>query len=253
MKSYIIWMTQRNGSTLLCKALETLGFAGKPREWFLDYYDNPDLFKIYNCKTLDELQKKIWKKGSSENNIFGIKIGKVEPEFSIIINQIKNKISSIKTLNDIDVLNYLVPNCKHIFMTRRNKVRLAVSWWKAIQSDEWHRINGAKKKIINIKDKYDFDAIKHLYIESSMREAGMQEFFTESNIIPMTIVYEDFIRDYKNTIKNILTFLAIDFKADLIIQKPYYEKLSDDLSEEWCNRFVEELQKDWKHKGWIIK
>ena len=31
--SYTIWFSQRTGSTVLCKALESTGIAGKPNEW----------------------------------------------------------------------------------------------------------------------------------------------------------------------------------------------------------------------------
>ncbi|WP_019506605.1 Stf0 family sulfotransferase [Pleurocapsa sp. PCC 7319] len=31
--SYTIWFSQRTGSTLLCRALQSTGLAGKPSEW----------------------------------------------------------------------------------------------------------------------------------------------------------------------------------------------------------------------------
>ncbi|WP_342799609.1 Stf0 family sulfotransferase [Hyella patelloides] len=31
--SYTIWFSQRTGSTLLCRALESTGIAGNPSEW----------------------------------------------------------------------------------------------------------------------------------------------------------------------------------------------------------------------------
>ena len=33
-KSYRIWFSNRNGSTLLCQGLEQTGIAGKPGEYF---------------------------------------------------------------------------------------------------------------------------------------------------------------------------------------------------------------------------
>ncbi|HZK27499.1 MAG TPA: hypothetical protein VFD00_08180 [Thermoclostridium sp.] len=60
-------------------------------------------------------------------------------------------------------------------MTLRNKVRLAVSWWRAIQTGEWARIHGEKPKEADLVYKYSFDAINHLLLESTMREAGIQE------------------------------------------------------------------------------
>lgn len=89
-------------------------------------------------------------------------------------------------------------------------------------------------------------------METSMREAAIQEFFTESKISPLTIVYEDFIRNYEETIMKILKYLDIQYDSNLELKEPYYEKLADKISEEWCKRFIFELQKDWKYKGWWI-
>ncbi len=47
VKSYAIWFSQRTGSTLLCKTLESTGIAGKPEEFFLDIssYSDPAVFQ----------------------------------------------------------------------------------------------------------------------------------------------------------------------------------------------------------------
>ena len=86
-------------------------------------------------------------------------------------------------------------------------------------------------------------------MEASMREAGIQEFFAEGNIVPLTIVYEDFIQEYEQTIHSILDYLKID-PASANIDKPYFTKLADDISEEWAQRFREERQNGWPNIGW---
>ena len=45
---YTIWFSQRTGSTLLCKALESTGIAGKPNEWFNCKPDFLDGFHLAN-------------------------------------------------------------------------------------------------------------------------------------------------------------------------------------------------------------
>jgi trehalose 2-sulfotransferase len=141
------------------------------------------------------------------------------------------------------------PNGRHIFMTRRNKVRLAVSWWKAIQSDEWHRQAGGISKVTDIEDAYSFEAIHHLYCESVVRECGIQEFFAEAGIIPLTIAYEDYLQDYEATVERILGYLEIDL-VDVTIAPPYYDRLADETSAVWTARFRDELQKGWPNRGW---
>jgi LPS sulfotransferase NodH len=151
--------------------------------------------------------------------------------------------------NRVAIWENAFPNHRHIFMTRRNKVRLAVSWWKAIQSQEWHRLHGEKPKAVDLTTAYSFDAIKHLYIECSMREAGIQEFFDEGNIVPLTIVYEDFVQRYEETIREILQYLQLEHTL-AEIPSPYFAQTADDISEKWTQRFRQELQVTWDNKGW---
>ena len=82
-----------------------------------------------------------------------------------------------------------------------------------------------------------------------MREAGIQAFFTEGGIQPLTVVYEDFIADYAGTLQQVLTHLGLDGQ---VVSMPGQktEKLADDLSEEWVQRFRRERQAGWKNKGW---
>jgi LPS sulfotransferase NodH len=121
-------------------------------------------------------------------------------------------------------------------MTRRNKVRLAVSWWKAIKTQEWHRLPGESPKAVNPEDVYSFDAIRHLYQECSMREAGIQEFFSEGNIVPLTIVYEDFIYEYEKTVRKILEFLGLK-NTHVKLSRPSLARTADAISEEWVSGY----------------
>jgi LPS sulfotransferase NodH len=134
-------------------------------------------------------------------------------------------------------------------MTRRNKVRLAVSWWKAIQSQEWHLLPGQTHKEIDLSNSYSFDAINHLYNECSMREAGIQEFLAEGRIVPLNIFYEDFIEQYEQTIRNVLDYLGLD-ASSVSIPAPPLAKTADEVSEEWVQRFRRERQEGWMNLGW---
>ena len=82
-----------------------------------------------------------------------------------------------------------------------------------------------------------------------MREAGIQEFFSEGKIVPLTIVYEDFIQEYEKTVRKVLEFLGLD-PISLKIPSPSLAQTADDLSEEWVQRFREELQNSWENRGW---
>ncbi|WP_181186431.1 Stf0 family sulfotransferase [Orenia metallireducens] len=119
-----------------------------------------------------------------------------------------------------------------------------------INKNEFHRKHGEVPKEVDIEGEYLYDAINHLMIDSVLREAGTQEFFSESNITPLTIVYEDFIDNYEETVIRILKFLEIANINQVKIAPPYFEKLADDLSEKWVQRFRKERQRKWENIGW---
>lgn len=247
--SYTIWFSQRTGSTLLCKALASTRIAGNPGEW-LHTPDQVDLLEHYGSSSYGELQEHLWNLASTPNGVLGLKFSLFEPYFSKVLQALR-QFPGCPGANRsrATIWEHAFPNSHHIFMTRRNKVRLAVSWWKAIQTQEWHRKRGDPGRSKDLVDAYSFDAINHLYNESSMREAGMQEFFSEGDIVPLTVVYEDFIQEYEETVKRILEYLELD-PASAVIAPPHYEQLADDLSEAWVERFRQERQRGWTNRGW---
>ncbi|QHT70421.1 hypothetical protein GXP67_29085 [Rhodocytophaga rosea] len=249
--SYTIWFSQRNGSTLLCEALKSTGIAGKPGEW-VEIPPSNTLLEFYQANDYLDLQNKLWLQGTTPNGVFGLKANAPRKENDSImweLAQIPGAGST--TLAHSEIWENAFPHGKHIFLTRRNKVRQAVSWWKAIVTRQWHLVKGEEKQLFNdnLREQYNFEAIRHLFIEISLRESKIQAFLEDGNIVPLTIVYEDFIKEYTHTIRKVITFLGIT-QAEYPIHEPYYEPLSDEVSEEWVERFRKELQKDWKNVIW---
>jgi LPS sulfotransferase NodH len=242
--SYTIWFTQRTGSTLLCKALEGTEIAGVPHEWLYTWLDDQ------HVNDSAELQIRLWEQGSTTNGVFGLKHSFHEPHFTKLIETFRKFPGCpANEVNRVRIWENALPNHKHIFMTRRNKVRLAVSWWKAIKTAEWHRLPGASPKLVDLTNAYSFDAIHHLYCECSMRETGIQEFFAEGDIVPLTLVYEDFIQEYEKTVRKVLKFLELD-TINAEISSPLLAKTADIISEEWVQRFRKECQVGWENRGW---
>jgi LPS sulfotransferase NodH len=229
---------------LLCKALEETRVAGNPGEWLYIGIDEQ------SAKYPARLQQRLWKTGSTANGVFGLKHSFHEPHFTKLIETLRQLPGCPPDeQNRVWIWEHAFPAHKHIFMTRRNKVRLAVSWWKAIQGQEWHRLSGVHPKSVDLTGAYSFDAIQHLYSECSMREAGIQEFFAEGNIVPLTIVYEDFVQEYEKTVRKVLEFLELD-TISVPITPPSLAPTADEISEAWVQRFREESQQGWVNRGW---
>src|SRR5260221_11270540 len=141
--SYTIWFSQRTGSTLLCEALASTGIAGKPGEWLLN---------DYGPGNVESFRQKMWAAATSPDGIFGLKIAH-NASTRKLIGELRGLPDCPKEpKNDAVIWDCLCPNGKHLFMTRRNKVRLAVSWWRAIKSDEWHRKTGDAPKVKDLRE-----------------------------------------------------------------------------------------------------
>jgi len=236
-QSYTIWFSQRTGSTLLNEALSSTGVAGNPAEWL--HFNDPKTMTV-------EKMEQMWKEGTSSNGVFGLKTS-LNAEW---ITAFRSIFQLPETATKASVWRAAFPSCnKHIYMTRRNKVRLAVSWWRAIVSGEWHRQHGQKPQEHDIADKYNFEAINHLFIESSLREAAMEDFFSEEGIVPLTIVYEDFILEYEATVLSVLDFLNISTES-VNIAPHAFDKIADDVAEQWVQRYRKERQAHWDNQVW---
>lgn len=242
-KSYRIWMTQRTGSTLLCKGLESTGIAGKPEE-FLTLHGEKNFQERYHTQNYQAMREKIWQMGTTENGVFGVKyshdmegIEQILTDFYKMKGMLKPDRPNLENL-----LADLLPNCKHIYLTRRNKIRQVVSWWKAIKDKVWHLEKGEtqKQEVAFYENHYDFPALTHLIKELMIREARIQDYFVKHKIQVMSVVYEDLILDFEGTIRRIIDYLEIEHSG-FAVDDFFYEKTATKESEIWVNRFQKDL------------
>lgn len=249
IKSYRIWTSPRTGHTLLARLLEDTGVAGKPGE-HLTMHEGELLTEKFPGKTFQEVVGKIWEAGSDQNGIFACKFDGHTWHYNTVIQQLKSLPGAPETLNDEEFWSHLFPFCKHIYLTRRNKIRQSVSWWKAIRDNTWHLENGDKRKLEEAfyQDKYDFNALLHLLKETALREASIASYFSQYNIHPLTLVYEDYIHDIKGTLVNILKYLNLDIPDHL--PSPAFQKTANEHSEQWVQKFRKDLQDGWDKKAW---
>ena len=59
-RSYVVWFSQRVGSTLLTQALEDTGLAGRPREWF-NAASAADVLPKLGLSSASELRDFLWR------------------------------------------------------------------------------------------------------------------------------------------------------------------------------------------------
>ncbi len=244
--SYVVWHTQRTGSTLLCTTLEATGIAGHPAEW-------PENQLAETTAGAQEARDRLWSEQTTSNDVLGVKWSFYKPWIEDFFRLFSPGISD-DGLGQREAWQAVFPNCHHIMMTRRNKVRLAVSWWKSICGGQGHLSQDGsplpwQERVptvpADLADAYDFEAIKALSFEAIQREAELQELHEELGVSPLVVVYEDFIQDYDQTIIGVLDYLGL---GGLVaeIPRPLLSRTSNHVDEEWVDRFLSDLNSDAK-------
>jgi trehalose 2-sulfotransferase len=235
--SFFISATPRTGSSLLAEALEFTGIAGKPREYFEADYEKDWSARLGISAESDYIERFL-AAGMTPNGVFGAKV-----HWHQFVH-LKSKLRSIQGngLSDLELLRRTFPDLKYIFLTRRDKVEQAVSYYKAQRTDIWHVVRPAAKATqANAAQAVAFDVeqIDHWITRFAEDEASWFDYFETMELEPFQVVYEDFLGNYESTVLAILRYLNISMPADLQIVPPRLNKLADEVSQEWVRRYKE--------------
>lgn len=269
-QSYLICATPRSGSTLLCEALTNTGIAGNPKEYFealkdtglprrpKEYFEtleNAEISELLGDYTrLDDesVQPLFWnsasyadhltrviEEGTTANGVFGAKV--MWGYFGDFISNLQ-LIPSYKTVAVPDLLATIFPNLQYIRVTRLDKVRQAVSLWKAIQTWTWKmeeetENSTGRAQLPPHKLTFNFEAIDHLIQQIVAHESAWQQYFDQSSIHPFTVVYEELAISYEETLFKVLRYLQIPVPENLVLAKRRMKRQADRLSEEWVQQY----------------
>lgn len=265
--SYLVCATPRSGSTLLCEALAATAVAGRPAEYFEAMYDTglprrpTDYFEglralpaagfladqlpaeggdareaLRQAATYRDYLSWVFAAGTTANGVFGAKLmwGHVDHFVSYLRDLPEHAGKSVSRLF-ADVF----PGLQYVRVVRRDKVRQAVSLWKALQTAVW-RIERSGSGEVEARGsregEFSFEAIDHLRRHISVQEAAWTKYFEEAGTEPLTIVYEDFVDAYEETLVETLGYLGVAPEAR---SAPALEmhRQADATSEEWVERY----------------
>lgn len=241
-KSYIICTTHRSGSNLLCELLIRTGVAGKPDEYFYTGFF-PKLFDRFNSDNFEEYLPAVVDANTTPNRVFGVKMMGGD-YFHDFIEQFRQLPSyRDQNITSAEMLADWFPDLRYIWLTRRNKVRQAVSFIKATQSGVW-RSDHPPVSNKNKNPTYNFKVLDRQVSKLSYEEALWQDYFDESGVTPLTLVYEDFTQAPEETTRQILDFLEIPIPPNWQLTEIRQKKLADTLSARWVQQYYE----DWAIK-----
>lgn len=284
-RSYLVCATPRSGSTLVCQALRETNVAGRPQEYFEalrhsgrprrpeEYFvgvDDQSIFDhlgergvgddpqprspLWSRAAYDRYLEWAMEAGTTDNGVFGAKL--MWGYFGDFVSLLRN-VPPYRDLPLPELLPEVFPNLTFVRVVRANKIRQAVSLWKAVQTATWRQEDAAKGiSVSDIDDeqedppyksfiqdhrpqlRFHYGAIAHLLHQLITEEASWDAFFEHCGIKPELVLYENFAGDYEHATVNILDRLGLERPEGFQV-KPRMKRQSDGINDDWVRRYSE--------------
>jgi LPS sulfotransferase NodH len=153
-----------------------------------------------------------------------------------------------------ELLPAVFPDLTFVRVVRANKLRQAVSLWKAVQTATW-REDQAKAKAASIEEdgappyrsfaeehrpqlRFHYRAIAHLLRQILVEESSWDAFFEHTGIEPILIMYENFEADYETSTLRLLERLDLSPPQGFAFE-PRMKRQSDVINDDWARRYSE--------------
>jgi LPS sulfotransferase NodH/glycosyltransferase involved in cell wall biosynthesis len=214
--SYLVCATPRCGGRLLCEALANTGLAGRPGEYFAA---GPlrTLSGRWGVDDFDAYLGELFEETSTPNGVFGVKI---------MADHVPRLLGGLEAF----------PNPRYVWITRRDKLRQAVSWVVAHQTGLWSDA-GEHLRISPPRPRFDRAAIAARLHDIEEAETYWQEFFATAGVEPVHVAYEQLTDDYEGTARRVLAGLGIEIPRDLRIAPPQLVRQASEINDRWVERF----------------
>jgi LPS sulfotransferase NodH len=266
--SYLVCATPRSGSTLLCHLLDQTGIAGRPEEYFEalrhsglprrphEYFERerhaniierlafrempdgemPEPNPLWQPDTYDRYLEWALEQGTTPNGVFGAKLmwGYLG-DFAELLRGI----DGFQRRPIPELLDRAFPRLRYVQITRRDKVRQAVSLWKAVQTQAWRAAGDGRRA--QTEPEFSFRAINYLVRLLTAHDASWDAYFLGLGHQPLKVTYEELAEAHEPVVRRVLEHLGVDAPSDLHLDAPRLSVQADATSERWVERVHEHL------------
>jgi len=257
-RAYIVCSTQRSGSTYLCQLLASTGVAGTPQEYFEaraetgspphpGYFlaglprtgvgirddvrpsEPPEYSDLRAVDGWEEHLERTFRLGTTGNGVFAAKLMWNQlPD----LEQHAAALPEFAGLAGSELLDRLLGHPSYVWMRRRDKVRQAISMWRALQTRTWRLEHpGGDGGAPTLS--YSFRGIEHLRRRLSADDEAWGRYFLHSLIAPLELVYEDDVSpDPAGAVARVLSHIGIEAPPGWEPDARMAQQ-SDELNDEW--------------------
>jgi LPS sulfotransferase NodH len=240
--TYIICTNPRSGSWLLSEGLASTKLAGNPREWFnvIEEQQHRARWRMDNYTDLTYAAYLVLARAESttSNGISGIKLHYYQ--FATLPKKLAS-IVGLHGLTEAQWMSKVFPNARYLWLTRRDKVRQAISLQLASSTDEWWAIEGVTTNKRDDKTgdaELDPQAIARMEATLVENDSKWRSYFQDAGIVPFVVHYEELLADYQGTIVGVLKWLGIPNADAVAVPPSRLRRQSNARNEEWLTRYT---------------
>jgi LPS sulfotransferase NodH len=235
-RCYVVCAIARSGSNLLTDGLCSTRRAGRPNQFF--WPPSEDNFRKRHGLSADiafaDYVRAIIQRSATSNEVFGFKL------MAWYVNDFLDRLRQTRAFGQADdsdllLLRNAFPQLRFIHITRRNKLRQAISKARAVQSG-LYKIQPHKTE--SAPAAFDQALINRCLKEAEERESTWSAFFHRNCLEPFHVEYEELCQDYEGVIRGVFDFLHIVLPRRATLVPLITKRQSDELSAEWERRYL---------------
>jgi LPS sulfotransferase NodH len=240
--TYIICTNPRSGSWLLSEGLASTSAAGNPREWF-NRQEEQQYRARWRMDNATDLSYAAYlgiarAESTSSNGISGIKLHYYQ------LADLSRKLAAIEGLRGLTIAQLMskaFPNAKYLWLTRRDKVRQAISLQLAYSTNNWWVIEGTtpnRRENDAGAPEFDPNAIARMEAALVENDSKWRSFFQDNGSNSFVVHYEDLVDDYQGTIVSVLKWLGVPNSDAILVPPSRLNRQSNARNEEWLTRYL---------------
>ncbi len=217
VSTVLIAHTPRSGSTLLAWALGDTGLCGVPHE-YLNFVHMRDFRTRIGDLPVPSLMAWLKLHRTTPNGVFCIKASAHQIQHEVLEQNLP--------------LRPLFAPLRCVWIQRADKVRQAVSYTRAVQTDRWNSEAEARQEA-----HYDYDHIERSLRFILIQTRNWPKLFGMLGVSPIQVQYQQLIRHYEATVRSVVGALGLAAPMDVSIAPPRQKRMPNLHSREWCTRF----------------
>lgn len=230
--SYLLCATDRSGSTWLTHGLSSLGTAGRPREYFSHKFRTPSGL-AWSTSSFDAVLDEVFRAGSTPNGVFGSKLMWWQLQQ---LHRHARPRTEYAGIGLGELMPRVLPGARYIYLTRRDRLRQAISHWKAQQSGVWHHQRNLPRAP-QLGLSFDFHEIEHRLRLLEECEAQWEHYFKQIGAAPLRLTYEEMLNDFTGVLAHIVDYLGIEAPSPLAEPLDAPVRLPDTVADAWIRRY----------------